>query len=296
MGRQRLRTVAWVVLAAALIGASWLVNLREYRAAGLPAPGFLDHRIESGGQPGESFSLFYIANNDDKRVPVAFASDELSDLRFEEVHLYGDYGRLRLYRALASFQPAQGDAGAAEKGAEPQVITSMNVYYERGGQASLPIGKLIINPGAPASADTSATAETGAAHHQQLATFTGGGTSSTSSGFGSFTIDQPATLRSLTSAYMSELGDAFSAEVRVNGELADLPAVLNKGDQVKVSYQFNVPERSSFAMMPLSLRLAVELIDAKGETELRPIWAARAPYPTAAALRQFVSEQRSAVQ
>lgn len=305
MTKQR-RIVASVilVLAALLIGVSWFDNLRAYQAASLPASRFLDHRIEAGGESGESFFLYYAANNDDKRVPIAFENDALPNLHLDPVYVYGDYGRLRLYRALASFRPVDEDAKPRE---EPLVVTAMKVYYSNGDSAEMPIGKLIVNCGAavcpdksavPGTSEPAASTQPGSsasAAASPLADFASGGASSTGSGYGSFTMNGPATLRSVTSAYTAELGDAFRMEVSVNGKVSQLPVAVKKGDHVKIAYAFYVPERSPLAMMPLSLRLAAELIDDRGKTQLRPVWAEHAPYPTKAALRQFAKAHRSDV-
>ncbi|MEK0316508.1 hypothetical protein [Cohnella sp. 56] len=299
--QRRIATLVILVLAALLIGISWFENLREYKAAGLPASRFLDHRIEAGGEPGESFFLYYAANNDDKRVPIAFENDALPNLHLDPVYLYGDYGRLRLYRALASFRPVDEDAKPRE---EPLVVTAMKVYYANGDSAEMPIGELIVNAGAAVRSDDTAVLGTSkpaastepggsASAASSLAEFASGGASSNGSGYGSFTMNESATLRSVTSAYTAVLGDAFRMEISVNGKVSPLPVAVKKGDQVKIAYAFFVTESSKLAMMPLSLRLAAELVDDQGKTQLRPVWAEHAPYPTKTALRQFAKAQRS---
>jgi len=277
--RARRSIVITIVIAIGII-ASWAGNVYAYQTGRLPEGRFLSHRIEITDGPGDSFMLYYLANSDDKRLPVTISNDALPNLRFYPIQEYMSFSRQKLYRLMVSVEPAD-EAKPLEAG-DSRTIHSANVRYSDGTEEVEDVGNLIVyaekrlvsddtTPSIKASSSSSSNRGTGSA---------------------SFSIKKPITLTGSTSAFLDTFGSAFHYELRYGEDAARYPSILKVGSSLKLSYEFDAPDTSMFNLLPISMRLMLHYSNETGGSWSQGVRIEHAPYPTESAIRRFVAEQR----
>lgn len=270
--------VGWIVVV--LIVASWGYNLFSHQTNRLSEGRFLSHRIEVTDSPGESFWLYYIANNDDKRLPISVSIEGMSALQFHPVSEYMTFRNQRLYRLLGHFN---GDPDNTPFGkAPPLTVHSVDVYYSDGTQGKADIGEMIVYRGDWAS---------GGSISQTSGTSSSDGTQTAA-----FRVDKPVTLNGFSSAFLNELGSTFTYELHAEKEAAVFPQAVEADESISFISNFHVPADSQLYLQPVSMRLRLEYSDEDGTGRVQMIPLERQPYPSESAIRAYVKAQKGATE
>ncbi|CAI6085920.1 hypothetical protein [Cohnella sp. JJ-181] len=262
---------------AIVIVVSWVNNLYVHAKSLLPHARFLSHRIEVTDAPGDSFFLYYIANIEDRRVPVSVAEASLPNLRFEPVYEYMTFRHQALYRMMGHFESLAAEPASRE--ADPRTIRAMDVYFNDGTHARMEIGEMIVYRDKPQS-------------EGDPLKYAGGSSSNDGSGNAVFTTDKFVTLTGLSSAYLGELGSSFQYELRGGTGQSSPSGEEAARRSLSVSYRFTIPPGSPLRLTPISMRTLLRYKDADGRDWAQPVRIEQAPYPTEAEMRRYVSEQR----
>ncbi|MFD2327684.1 hypothetical protein ACFSR7_00340 [Cohnella sp. GCM10020058] len=268
--------VGWIV--AVVLVASWAGNIYSHQTNRLPEGRFLSHLIEVTDSPGDSFMLYYIANNDDKRLPVSVSIEGLPALRFYPISEYMTFRSQKLYRLIGHFEPDQEAADSPSEAAAQLTIRSVDVNYSDGTRGTSDIGKMIVYRKDWGSSDS----------------ISGVSSSSSSDGTStaSFRVDKPVTVNGLSSAFLSELGSAFTYELHVGKENVVFPSAIEAGSSLSLNMAFPVPPNSQLYLQPVAMRLLLEYTDEAGSRRAQMIPTERQPYPSQAAIREYVKAQR----
>ncbi|MFC4808739.1 hypothetical protein [Paenibacillus sp. GCM10023250] len=276
-------------IAAVLIAASWIGNFAYNRHYRLPEGRFLTHRIEAMDTPYVAFDLYYVANKDDKREIAWIRAEGLPSLAFAPAAVYQELNRQTIYRLSGYYRSAP----EREAALPPLVVREVDVTFRDGGTKRMDVGEIIVYrddyPPAPGGGPV---------------TMMSSGGSSDNSGFGSVRAARPAALTSTTSAWLGELGDAFSYEVNVTGDLGDIgadgrfdgpptdraayPAQLAEGDAVATDYRFHLPPGDPHADNVYNVLLTHRFAEPDGRESPFRLYAHYAPRFSEAQMKAFV--------
>ncbi|MDG0808488.1 hypothetical protein [Cohnella rhizosphaerae] len=270
--------VVWIVVV--LIVASWGYNLYSHQTNRLPEGRFLSHRIEATASPGDAFWLYYITNNDDKRLPLSVSIEGLSALQFYPVSEYMTFRNQRIYRLIGHFNGDSDDTPFGK--APPLTIHSVDVYYSDGTRGKADIGEMIVYRGDWAS---------GGSISQTNSSSSSNGTQTAA-----FQVDKPVTLNGFSSAFLNELGSTFTYELHAGKEAVVFPQAVEADESISFISNFHVPADSQLYLQPVSMRLRLEYSDADGTERVQMIPLERQPYPSEAAIRAYVKAQRGATE
>lgn len=287
MVRQTRRSVLIFIAIAIGVGASWAGNVYAYQTGRLPEGRFLSHRIEITDGPGDSFMLYYLANSDDKRLPVTISNEALPNLRFYPISEYMSFSRQKLYRLMVSVEPGDVEAQLETEEPqleteEPQTIHSVDVRFSDGTEMREEVGDLIVYTEKRPAADKTTPP-------MDFSSVSG---SNNGTGSASFTIKKPITLTGATSAFLDTFGSAFHYELYFGDDAARYPSALEAGLSVNLFYEFHIPEKSMLNLQPISMRLLLQYSNETGGSWSQGVRIEHAPYPAESAIRRFVDEQR----
>lgn len=222
--------------------------------------------------------LYYIANNDDKRLPVSVSIEGLPALQFYPTSVYMTFSNQKLYRLIGHFDAGSDDPSSAAAG--PLTIHSVDVYCSDGTLEKSDIGEMIVyredmGSGGPI-AQSSASGSTD-------------GTNTAT-----FRVNKPVTANGFSSAFLNELGSAFTYELYFGTDAAVFPREIEAGTPISLMAAFPVPANSQLYLQPVTMRLRLEYTDEAGISRVQMIPMERHPYPTQAAIREYVKAQRRA--
>lgn len=225
--------------------------------------------------------LYYIANNDDKRLPVSASIEGLPALQFYPISEYMTFRSQKLYRLIGHFNPGPDEASSAA--AAPLTIRSVDVYYSDGTRGKSDIGEMIVYREDQRGGGGSIS-----------------GVSSSSSSDGtstaSFRVEKPVNVTGFSSAFLNELGSAFTYELYFGTDAAVFPRAIDAGTPISLTTAFPVPENSQLYLQPVTMRLRLEYTDEAGIGRVQTIPVERHPYPSQAAIREYVKAQRRAAE
>lgn len=259
--------------------ASWAGNIYSHETGRLPEGRFLSHLIEVTDSPGDSFMLYYIANNDDKRLPVSVSIEGLPALQFYPISAYMTFRNQKLYRLIGHFEPGEQKEDSPSEAAAPLTIRSVDVNYSDGTRGTSDIGKRIVYRGEDRGSDGSI-----------------GGVSTSGSTVGTrtatFRVEKPVTATGFSSSLLNEIGSAFTYELYFGTETAVFPRGIEAGTSISLMAAFPVPVNSQLYLQPVAMRLRLAYTDKSGIDRVQMIPMERHPYPTQSAIREYVKAQR----
>ncbi len=278
----RARTV--YLIAAALIVGSWLANYGYYRYYRLPEPGFLRHYIETTYTPSVAFDLLYAANKDDRRKPVSVKAEGLEALQFYPVQVHQELSRQTIYILRGYFDENRMSERPEE---EPLRLNSITVYYSDGSMSEENVGEIIVyRPAWPPDSSKEPPVRMSSA-----------GSSSDRGGRVVVSVNRPATLSEVSSAWLEKLGDSFRYELETTAAQsprssdASPPLDLSEGQAVTLKYRFHLKETAE-ALSVYNVQLREIYEEPGSEPYDYIVFANYTPYPTDAQMRAYVRETR----
>lgn len=294
------------VVAALLIAGSWIGNTWYAQANRLKGTVFLEHHIEVSPEEGGFFDLYYLEDIRPSKALSGIAIEGYPGLQVTPYPNYAQYPRQTMGKMMVSSTDPETEQ--APEVTEPIVIKEITALYHDGSSEKVRIGEIHIVPGAEGAPD------------RNPVQWTSGGGSSDHKGYNKAAIQRPVRLTGLSSAYLDMVkagdlrihaeimrnipgmshrmeGGGPETKIELTGESIlnlRLPVELNKGDSVKVAYQFSLSTRQQrMQVYQLQLRLEYEEDD-------RTVWhsghaISYFPSPTEREVAEYVRERRNAL-
>ncbi|WP_248930207.1 hypothetical protein [Paenibacillus hamazuiensis] len=236
----------WLWPFLATIVAVWGGNLWYYESQKLERPLFLMHYYEIPASLFEHMSLYFVTNNDVKRVPFRLELPNGLQLRVERVSNRDEKGRLQLCEAIVS--PQSGVIDSLDRTVS---FDRLRVYYDDGLVDTVRIGEIIVHPNPRSQYPLQSTHSKGW---------------SDDTGSVGYIVRNDVAITSVTYSFPNILNQAV--DVRLNGHMPNFalfPLKLRADDSVQLDYSVQLPDNDFRRFHAYQLRFALETANGEGE-------------------------------